>query len=50
LKGADRRERIEKLFNARAARYAQAQVTIDTDKLTLNQVVDKIVEIAQSAG
>ena len=49
LKGADRRERIEELFKARAARYAQAQATIDTDKLTLNQVVDKIVEIAQSA-
>jgi shikimate kinase len=49
LKGADRRERIEELFNARATRYAQAQVTIDTDKLTLSQVVDKIVEIAQAA-
>ncbi len=49
LKGADRRERIEELFQARAARYAQAQVTIDTDKLTLGQVVDKIIEVAQAA-
>jgi shikimate kinase len=48
LKGADRRERIEELFKSRAARYAQAHVTIDTDELTLSQVVDKIVEIAQS--
>ena len=49
LKGADRRERIEELFQARAARYAQAQVTIDTDKLTLGQVVDKIIEVVQAA-
>lgn len=49
LKGADRRERVEQLFQSRAARYARAQVTIDTDKLTLSQVVDKIVEVAQAA-
>ena len=49
LKGADRRQRVELLFQSRAARYAQAQVTIDTDKLTLGQVVDKIIEAAQAA-
>jgi cytidylate kinase len=37
-------------LTARAARYAQAHATIDTDELTLSQVVDKIVEIAQSHG
>jgi shikimate kinase len=50
LKGDDPRERIEELLTARAARYAQAHATIDTDELTLSQVVDKIVEIAQSHG
>lgn len=50
LKGGDPRERIEELLNVRAARYAQAHATIDTDELTLSQVVDKIVEIAQSHG
>jgi shikimate kinase len=50
LKGGDPRERIEELLTARAARYAQAHATIDTDELTLSQVVDKIVEIAQSHG
>ena len=48
LKGADRRERIEELFNSRQARYAQARFTIDTGALTLAQVVDKIVEIVNS--
>ena len=48
LKGADRRERIEELFKSRQARYAQAHVTIDTGDLTLNQVVDKIIEISQT--
>jgi shikimate kinase len=50
LKGGDPRERIEELLATRAARYAQAHATIDTDELTLSQVVDKIVEIAQSHG
>jgi len=48
LKGTDRRERIEELFKSRAARYAQAHVTIATDALTLAQVVDKIVDIVNS--
>jgi shikimate kinase len=48
LKGADRRERIEELLKSRQARYAQAHVTIDTGDLTLNQVVDKIIEISQT--
>jgi shikimate kinase len=47
LKGANRRERIEELFQARQARYAQAAVTIVTDELTLSQVVDKIMAIVQ---
>jgi len=50
LKGPNRRERIEELVQARQERYAQAHVTIDTDQLTLNQVVDKIMAMVQSAG
>ncbi|MSP39104.1 MAG: shikimate kinase [Deltaproteobacteria bacterium] len=48
LKGANRRERIEELFQARQARYAQAHVTIATDQLTLNEVVDKIIALIQT--
>jgi shikimate kinase len=47
LKGPNRRERIEELVQARQARYAQADVTIDTDQLTLSEVVDKIIAIVQ---
>jgi shikimate kinase len=50
LKGPNRRERIEELVQARQERYAQAHVTIDTDELTLSQVVDKIMAIVQSDG
>lgn len=48
LKGIDRRERIEELFQSRAARYAQAHVTVATDELTLAQVLDKIIEVVNS--
>ena len=50
LKGGDRRERIDTLLKARAARYAQAHLNVETDELTLSQVVDKIVEFAQRAA
>jgi len=49
LQGADRRERIEAMLQARAERYAQAEITIDTTDLTLDQVVDRILEAAQGA-
>ena len=48
LQGGERRERIAELLDARRERYAQAHVTIDTGDLTLNQVVDKIIEISRS--
>jgi len=48
LNRADRREQIEELLNSRRARYAQAHVTVDTGDLTLNQVIDKIIEISQT--
>ncbi len=50
LNGSDRREQIEALLKSRAARYAQAHLTIDTDELTLNQVVDKILQFTQTGG
>jgi len=47
LKGPNRRERIEELLALRADKYAQAQVTVDTSELTLDQVVDRIVEAVE---
>jgi shikimate kinase len=44
LKGANRRERVEELLKQRGSRYAQAHFTVDTSNLTLEQVVDKIIE------
>ena len=44
LKGANRRERVEELLKQRESRYAQAHFTVDTSGLTLEQVVDKIIE------
>jgi shikimate kinase len=43
LRGPNRRERIEELFKLRAEKYAQAHVTVDTSKLTLDQVVEQIL-------
>jgi shikimate kinase len=48
LKGADVRARIEELLQQRQARYAQAAVTIDTSGLTIDQVVEKIVQIVEA--
>ena len=42
-KGPNRRERIEELLTLRGDKYAQAHVTVDTNGLTLDQVVDRIV-------
>jgi len=44
LKGADRRNRIEELLTLREGRYAQAHVSIDTGRLTVDEVVEKIME------
>ncbi len=48
LKGADVRARIEELLQQRQSRYAQADVSIDTSGLTINQVVEKILDIIRS--
>jgi shikimate kinase len=48
LKGANRKERVEELLTQRQSRYAQGHVTIDTTKLTLDQVVGKIIHFIES--
>jgi len=48
LKGANRKERIAELLMQRESRYAQADVTIDTSELTLDQVVEKIIQFIES--
>lgn len=44
LKGTERRRRIEELMLERGSRYALAHFTVDTDHLTLAQVVEKIID------
>ena len=46
LKGGNRQERIEDLLNQREKNYAQAHATIDTSDLTIEQIVEKIVDLA----
>ena len=47
LKDADRKSRIEELMQQRAEKYAQAHLTVDTNDLTVNQVAEKIIELAR---
>jgi len=44
LKGANRRERVEELLKLREEKYSHAHFTVDTSNLTLEQVVDEIIE------
>jgi shikimate kinase len=44
LKGVDRRKRVEELLRQRENKYAEAHIIIDTDHLTLAQVVDRIID------
>ena len=48
LKGADVRSRVAELLQERQSRYAQADVIIDTDGLTIDQVVEKIFHVIES--
>ena len=45
LGGTDRRERIEELLKLREKNYVQARVFVDTSDLTVNQVVEKIINL-----
>jgi shikimate kinase len=44
LNDANRRERVAELLAQREGRYAQARMTIDTSALTVDQVVEKILQ------
>ena len=48
LKGGNRRERIEDLLRQRERNYAQADACIDTNDLTIAQIVERIVALASS--
>jgi shikimate kinase len=45
LGGTDRRGRIEELLKLREKNYVQARVFVDTSDLTVNQVVEKIINL-----
>jgi shikimate kinase len=45
LKGTNRRRRIEELLQQREKKYALAHSSVDTTDLTVDQVVDKIIEL-----
>jgi shikimate kinase len=44
LEGGDRSQRIGELLAQRGKNYAQAHVAVDTSDLTVEQVVEKIIE------
>ncbi len=48
LGSADRHKRIHELLSQREKSYGQAHFTIDTEKLSVDQVVQKIMNILQS--
>jgi len=50
LKSADRRQQVEELMRQRESRYGQAHFTVDTNHLTLAQVVDQIIERLNDRG
>ena len=47
LKGAHRKERIEELLQQREKKYALSHSSVDTTNLTVEQVVDKIIELLE---
>lgn len=44
LKGDDRERRVEELLRRREKSYAQAHLSIDTGSLSVDEVVEKIIE------
>ena len=44
LKEGDRRERIRSLLQQRASAYAQADITVDTSSLTVEEVAQQIID------
>jgi shikimate kinase len=47
LKGVDRMKKIQELLKQRARNYAQAHASVDTNGLTVDQVVEKIFELIE---
>ena len=47
LNSEDRKGRIEELLRLRQETYAQAHLSIDTTKLTIDQVAEKIIDMAR---
>lgn len=45
LRGRNKRKRLQELLKQRGKAYAQAHVSIDTGRLTADEVVGKIVEV-----
>lgn len=45
LNVSNHKERIQKLLNQRASLYAKADYTIDTSELTIDEVVNKIINL-----
>lgn len=50
LQGGDKQERIRQLLQLREPFYAQADIVVDTSPLTINQVVNQILERFQEFG
>ena len=48
LEGSVRKRRIEELLSRREKSYAQAHATIDTDSLSVEDVVEKILQTVES--
>jgi shikimate kinase len=48
LRGADRKERIEELLREREAKYAQADAIVDTTDLSIEQVVETVLDLIRS--
>ncbi len=48
LEGGDGKRRIEELLSRREKSYAQAHASIDTDSLSVEDVVERIMQVVQS--
>jgi shikimate kinase len=50
LENTDRQTRVEELLQLRQEKYAQAHLSIDTTDLTVEQVAERIIELAKLDG
>jgi shikimate kinase len=47
LEAADRGARVKELLDRRASLYAQAHATVDTENLTIDQVVEEVLRVVR---